>query len=91
MKYHFVFKRFLGRGSFGAVCLYQNRKDNKFYAIKFEELTQNSSTITSEALILKKLMAQTPDGSQNSYGNVTDQESTLFPKYYEHGLSDLTP
>ena len=64
--YHFV--RFLGKGTFGAVCLYKHtRENNRPYAVKLEDITAPISTITSEALIMKKLNA-----NSNVYADPSD-------------------
>ena len=56
IKQTYVFERFMGKGSFGAVCLYKNRKENnKRYTVKLEDINSPIPTITSEALIMKKL------------------------------------
>ena len=64
--YHFV--KFLGKGTFAAVCLYKHtRENNRPYAVKLEDITAPISTITSEALIMKKLNA-----NSNVYADPSD-------------------
>ncbi len=85
IKQTYVFEKFIGKGSFGAVCLYKNRRENnKRFAIKLEDINSAMSTITSEALIMKKLAPN----NVYDFNNNSEENSNFFPKYYEHGLSD---
>ena len=67
----YTLQRFLGRGTFGVVCLYQ--KGSEKVAIKLETTKTMNQSLTSEALFFKKMSKAATE--------------VKAPKYYDHGLA----
>ena len=52
MNGEFVFKKVIGTGGQGTVCIYKERSTGTDYAVKFDAIGQN--TVLSECLYLKE-------------------------------------
>ncbi len=66
IKSNYQFVKVIGKGTFGVVCIYEHIYENKYVAIKLEKSDAPNSTLTGEAIGMKKLNKDNPNYYDNT-------------------------